>query len=127
MTTTSQRVIPPHVMTNPRLGTWIRVADGVVVVQVGKVELGQGILTALHQIAADALGLPLAAVRVVAATTEGPDQGLTAGSLSIFQSFPAPRHVGAVVRPLADAPPPVVEGVAPRRSRNFHDFAGYIA
>src|SRR3954447_14288294 len=101
MTTTSERVVPPHVVTNPRLGTWIRVADRVVLVQVGKVELGQGILTALGQIAADALGLPLTSVRVVPATTYGPDQGLTAGSLSVFQSFPALRHVGAAVRQLA--------------------------
>ena len=101
MTTTSERVLPPHLATNPRLGTWVRVADGVVLVQVGKVELGQGILTALGQIAADALGLPLASVRIVPATTSGPDQGLTAGSLSVFQSFPALRHLGAVIRSLA--------------------------
>src|SRR5215217_5408399 len=101
MTTTSERVVPPHLATNPRLGTWIRVVDGVVLVQVGKVELGQGILTALGQIAADALGLPLSTVLVVPATTSGPDQGLTAGSLSVFQSFPALRHLGAVVRALA--------------------------
>jgi nicotinate dehydrogenase subunit B len=103
MTTTSERVVPPHVTANPLLGTWIRVVDGVVLVQVGKVELGQGILTALGQIAADALGLPLSRVRIVPATTSGPDQGLTAGSLSVFQSYPALRHLGAVVRQLAEA------------------------
>lgn len=104
MTTTSQHVVPPHVVTNPRLGTWVRVVDGIVLVQVGKVELGQGILTALRQIAADALGLPLPAVRISPATTAGPDQGLTAGSLSVYQSYPALRHVGAVVRALAGPP-----------------------
>jgi nicotinate dehydrogenase subunit B len=101
MTATAERVVPPHIATNPRLGTWVRVEDGVVGVRVGKVELGQGILTALGQIVADALGLPLSAVRIVAATTSGPDQGLTAGSLSVTQSFPALRHLGAVVRSLA--------------------------
>lgn len=104
VTTASARVAPPHVTSNARLGTWIRVERGVVLVHVGKVELGQGILTALAQIAADALGLPLASVRVVSASTDGPDQGLTAGSLSVFQSFPALRHVGAVVRTLAGPP-----------------------
>ena len=104
MTTTSGHVVPPHLVTNARLGTWLRVADGVVLVHVGKVELGQGILTALHQIAADALGLPLRSVRILPATTSGPDQGLTAGSLSVFQSFPALRHVGAVVQALAGPP-----------------------
>jgi CO/xanthine dehydrogenase Mo-binding subunit len=101
MTTTSTPVVPPHVVTNPRLGAWVKVEDGTVCVRVGKVELGQGILTALRQIAADALDLPLSTVRVVPATTDGPDQGLTAGSLSVFQSYPAFRHLGAVVRQLA--------------------------
>ena len=50
--------LPAHVTTNPRLGTWVTVADGLVEVRVGKVELGQGILTALGQIAADELALP---------------------------------------------------------------------
>jgi nicotinate dehydrogenase subunit B len=112
MTSTSERVVPPHLITNARLGTWIRVVDGVVLLQVGKVELGQGILTALHQIAADALSLPLSAVRIVPATTSGPDQGLTAGSLSVFQSFPALRHLGAVVRVLAGPPEEVPAYVA---------------
>lgn len=94
--------LPAHVEANPRLGTWVSVADGVVEVHVGKVELGQGILTALAQIAADAFSLPLSGIRMVAAhTTHGPDQGLTAGSLSVFQAGPALRHVGAVVRALA--------------------------
>lgn len=104
MTATSQRVIPPHVATNPRLGTWVTVADGIVEVHVGKVELGQGILTALAQLASDALGLPMSSLRVFPANTAGPDQGLTAGSLSVLQSAPALRHIGAAVRGLADGP-----------------------
>jgi nicotinate dehydrogenase subunit B len=104
VTATQQRAVPAHLQTNPRLGTWIRVTDGVVDVAVGKVELGQGILTALHQVAADALVLPLDRVRIRSARTGGPDQGLTAGSLSVFQSTPALRYVGAVVRALAGPP-----------------------
>src|SRR5262245_10128898 len=93
---------PAHVVDNPRLGTWITVTEGRVGVHVGKVELGQGILTALAQIAADALAVPLASVRMVAAhTTAGPDQGLTSGSKSIEHAGPALRHVGGVVRALA--------------------------
>ena len=94
--------VPAHIQDNPRLGTWVTVAGGVVEVHVGKVELGQGILTALAQIAADALALPLSGIRMVAAhTTDGPNEGLTAGSLSVLQAGPALRHVGAVVRALA--------------------------
>jgi CO/xanthine dehydrogenase Mo-binding subunit len=101
--TSTTRVLPPHVGTNPRLGSWVTVSDGVVEVHVGKVEFGQGILTALHQIAADALGLPMSLVRIRTARTDGPDQGVTAGSLSVFQSTPALRHIGAVVRGLAES------------------------
>ncbi len=104
--------LPPHVVDNPRLGTWITVADGRVEVHVGKVELGQGIVTALAQVAADALALPLSGIRMVPAhTTHGPDEGLTAGSLSVLQAGPALRHVGAVVRALAD---PSAEGYVDR-------------
>jgi nicotinate dehydrogenase subunit B len=104
--TTGQRsVAPPHIVSNPTLGTWLAVDDGHVEVCVGKVELGQGILTALHQVAADALGLPLDLVRIRTARTGGPDQGLTAGSLSVSQSTPALRYLGAAVRQLAEAPP----------------------
>lgn len=104
--------LPAHVEANSRLGTWVSVANDLVEIHVGKVELGQGILTALAQVAADAFSLPLSGIRMVAAhTTHGPDQGLTAGSLSVFQAGPALRHVGAVVRALAG---PVDEGYVAR-------------
>jgi len=108
MTTLRQRTVPAHVEANPRLGTWISVADGFVEVHVGKVELGQGILTALEQIAADALGLSPERLRIRTARTDaGPDQGLTAGSMSVQESAPALRYVGAAVRQLAEEPPEV--------------------
>lgn len=102
MTTPPVVDLPPHVVTNPRLDSWVTVSDGVVEVRVGKAELGQGIATALAQLAADALGLPLERIRMVAPhTVLGPDQGLTAGSLSVLQTGPALAHVGGVVRALA--------------------------
>ena len=105
--------LPPHVITNPRLGSWVAVAEGRVQVRVGKAELGQGIATALAQLAADALGLPLDRVEMVAPHTAlGPDQGLTAGSLSVLQTGPALAHVGGVVRALAGSTSPVEEYVA---------------
>jgi CO/xanthine dehydrogenase Mo-binding subunit len=102
MTAARQRSVPAQVEANPRLGTWISVADDHVDVHVGKVELGQGILTALHQLAADALRLPVDLVRIKPARTDGPDQGLTAGSLSVTQSTPVLRYVGAAVRQLTE-------------------------
>ncbi|KRF34809.1 molybdopterin cofactor-binding domain-containing protein [Nocardioides sp. Soil805] len=109
--------LPPHVITNPRLGSWVAVAGGVdggmVEVRVGKAELGQGIATALAQLAADALALPLDRIRMVAPHTAlGPDQGLTAGSLSVLQTGPTLAHVGGVVRALAGPTSPVAEYVA---------------
>jgi CO/xanthine dehydrogenase Mo-binding subunit len=97
--------VPPHVADNPRLGQWISFPDDlprdVVGVRIGKVELGQGIVTALAQVAADALDLPVAQVRMLNAHTAlGPDEGLTAGSLSMVQAGPALRYVGAAVRDL---------------------------
>src|SRR6266704_4430152 len=70
---------------NPRLARWLRVhRDGTVSVYSGKVEIGQGILTALAQIAAAALEIAPTRIRMVAAGTDAsPDEGVTSGSLSI--------------------------------------------
>ncbi len=58
--------------------------DGTVLVASGKVELGQGIRTALAQIAADELGVPLESIRMLPPSTAySPDEGVTSGSLSI--------------------------------------------
>lgn len=97
-TTARDLALPAHVEANPRLGAWLSVTDdGRIGIRVGKVELGQGILTALAQIAADALHVPVHQVQMLPAHTDlGPDEGLTAGSLSTAQAGPALRHVGAV-------------------------------
>ena len=59
-------------------------ADGAVQVRIGKVELGQGITTALAQIAADALGIAIDRVQMLSAdTAHGPDEGMTSGSQSV--------------------------------------------
>jgi CO/xanthine dehydrogenase Mo-binding subunit len=91
---------PKNVAANPRLSTWVRVgADGTVHVQSGKVELGQGILTALTQLAADELELPVERVHVHGATTAGgPDEGPTAGSMSVADSGAAIRAACAHLR-----------------------------
>jgi CO/xanthine dehydrogenase Mo-binding subunit len=91
--------LPRNLAANPTLSRWIRVAgDGAVEVHVGKVELGQGILTALAQIAADELDVDLAHIRMVPAGPGGPDEGLTAGSLSVQDTGPALRLAAANVR-----------------------------
>ncbi|MGH6631386.1 MAG: molybdopterin cofactor-binding domain-containing protein, partial [Burkholderiales bacterium] len=55
-------------------------ADGMVSIATGKVELGQGILTALAQIAAEELDVPLEKIRMLPPSTAySPDEGVTAG------------------------------------------------
>jgi nicotinate dehydrogenase subunit B len=95
-------VLPKDLAANPVLARWIRVGpDGRIDIRVGKVELGQGILTALAQLAADELGADLADIRMQPAdTAEGPDEGVTAGSLSISTCGPALRAAAANVRAL---------------------------
>ena len=94
--------LPKNLAANPLLSQWVRVHDdGNIDVQVGKVELGQGILTALAQVAAEELEVPVDQVRMVPADTErGPDEGVTSGSLSISTSGPALRVACANVRML---------------------------
>jgi CO/xanthine dehydrogenase Mo-binding subunit len=94
--------LPTDLAANPVLSRWVAVdPDGVVAVRVGKVEFGQGILTALAQLAADELDVELARVRMLpASTASGPDEGFTAGSMSISDAGPALRLVAANVRAL---------------------------
>lgn len=100
MTADTDLVLPRDVLANPRVSRWIAVSsDGTVDVRVGKVELGQGILTALAQVAADGLGVPVHRIRMLPAHTDlGPDEGLTAGSMSVFDAAPALRVVTTFVR-----------------------------
>ena len=102
MTAAGHAQLPGDILANPRLGTWFSCTeDGRFGIRVGKVELGQGILTALTQVAADALDVGADEVVILTAHTAlGPDEGLTAGSLSIPQAGAAVRHVGTVVRDL---------------------------
>jgi nicotinate dehydrogenase subunit B len=93
-------MIPSSLDRNPDLDTWLRIeAGGTVTVFTGKVELGQGIKTALARIVADELDVALARVRVhTADTAEGPDEWLTVGSNSLEDSGSALRMAAAEAR-----------------------------
>ena len=86
--------------TNRNLDGWLRInPNGSVTVFTGKVELGQGIVTALAQIAAEELDVPFARVTMVSGDTgRTPNEGQTAGSQSVEQSGAALRAAGAEVR-----------------------------
>lgn len=87
---------------NPLISSWLTVQeDGTVILRVGKVELGQGIHTALTQIAIGELGLPPGKLVVAPPSTAGsPDEGFTAGSLSTQVSGAAVRAACATARRL---------------------------
>ncbi|MDE2637699.1 MAG: molybdopterin-dependent oxidoreductase [Chloroflexota bacterium] len=90
----------PSLETHPQLDDWIEFnEDRTVTVYSGKVELGQGIRTALAQIAADELDIALERIRVGSAdTARSPDEGSTAGSRSLETSGVAIRIAAAEAR-----------------------------
>ena len=92
--------LPGSLNNNRMLDAWLRInADGSATVFTGKVELGQGILTALSQIAAEELDLPLARLTMISGDTGlTPNEGQTAGSQSIENSGTALRLASAEVR-----------------------------
>jgi CO/xanthine dehydrogenase Mo-binding subunit len=82
------------------LSAWLRVnPNGTVTVFTGKVEFGQGIASALAQIAADELDVGYRRINMMTADTSlTPDEGFTAGSQSIEQSGTAIRFACAEAR-----------------------------
>jgi CO/xanthine dehydrogenase Mo-binding subunit len=92
--------LPVSLTANPNLSSWVKFEhDGRVAISPGKVEIGQGIVTALAQIAADELDIDIGRVDMIrASTASSPNEGVTSGSLSIQQSGRALRHVCAEVR-----------------------------
>ncbi|MDA9404129.1 xanthine dehydrogenase family protein molybdopterin-binding subunit [Bradyrhizobium sp. CCBAU 45389] len=92
--------LPMSLAANPRLSSWVKfTGDGRVAISPGKVEIGQGIVTALAQIAADELDVDISKVEMIrASTAASPNEGVTSGSLSIQQSGRALRQVCAEVR-----------------------------
>jgi CO/xanthine dehydrogenase Mo-binding subunit len=82
------------------LDDWIAIGtDGMVTAFSGKVELGTGVRTALAQIVAEELDVPLERVRMVMGDTAlTPDEGYTAGSMTISSSGTALRLAAAEAR-----------------------------
>lgn len=73
--------------------------EGTVTVYSGKVELGTGVQTALAQIVAAELGVPIGTVHVVMGDTVlTPDQGVTAGSKTLQIAGPVLRRAAGEAR-----------------------------
>jgi CO/xanthine dehydrogenase Mo-binding subunit len=94
--------LPGDLAKYPMLDSWIRIGgDGKITVFTGKAELGQGIKTALVQLAAEELVVaPEAILLVTADTALTPDEGYTAGSHSMQDSGTAIRNAAAQARVL---------------------------
>ena len=92
--------LSPSLAANPALGRWLDFhTSGRVTIHPGKVEYGQGVWTALAQIAAEELDVPLDQVQVAPVSTDSsPDEGVTSGSRSIEDSGGALRQACAQAR-----------------------------
>ena len=92
--------LPGSLKTNPALDAWLRIEpDSTVTLFTGKAELGQGIKTALLQVAAEELEVDPTRIHLVSADTGlTPNEGYTAGSHSMQDSGTAIRHAAAQVR-----------------------------
>ncbi len=92
--------LPGSLNANRRLSQWLAFdSDGVVTLKPGKVEIGQGILTALTQIAADELDVGMERIALARTTTgESPNEGVTSSSLSMQDGGTAVRHACAATR-----------------------------
>jgi CO/xanthine dehydrogenase Mo-binding subunit len=94
--------LPANLAANPQLNRWVSVdAAGFFTIRTGKVELGQGAVTAIAAIAAKELCVDLDRIRMAPADTGiSPDEGYTAGSFSIEHGGSAMRWACAQVRAL---------------------------
>ena len=92
--------IPSNLNQHPQLDSWIRFnEDDTVTVFTGKVEIGQGLRTALAQIVAEELDVDIHQIKMQMADTRlTPDEGVTAGSRSIETTGTALRLLSAEVR-----------------------------
>ena len=92
--------LPGSLDKEPMLDAWVRIGvDGAVTVFTGKAELGQGIKTAILQIAAEQLALDMAKIELVTAdTARTANEGYTAGSNSMKDSATAILHATAQAR-----------------------------
>jgi nicotinate dehydrogenase subunit B len=92
--------LPESLKRHPNINAWIEVlSDGRIRIFTGKLELGQGIRTAMAQVAAEELDVDIKNIEVILADTQRtPDEGYTAGSGSMEQSAMAIRYASAAAR-----------------------------
>lgn len=96
----SEPELPGDLRSNPQLSSWIRIeADGSVRLFIGKVELGQGAVTAVAQVCAEELVVEFGRIQVTSGDTRlSPDEGTTAGSQTMPNCATAVQQAAAEVR-----------------------------
>jgi CO/xanthine dehydrogenase Mo-binding subunit len=102
-------------MRKEALDAWLAVgADGRITIYSGKVDLGTGVRTALTQMVADELEVPMERIALVMGDTASTiDQGQTAGSLSISVGGQQLRRACATARQALTARAAAAWGVKP--------------
>jgi CO/xanthine dehydrogenase Mo-binding subunit len=94
------RVVGPKIVSSDRVDGFLAIApDGGITIYSGKVDLGTGVRTALTQIVAEELDVPMSHVSLIEGDTAlTPDQGVTSGSLSIQNGGMQLRRAAATAR-----------------------------
>jgi len=92
--------LPGAIERAPGLDRWLHInIDGSITVNTGKVEIGQGIMTAIAMIAAEELDVVVERIHVQTADTRiTPNEQITAGSMSVEDSGSAVRVASAAAR-----------------------------
>lgn len=92
--------VPQSITSHPNVDDWLDFGkDGAILLRSGKVEIGQGISTALIQLAADELDVTPERITLVAGDTRStPNEGITSGSQSIEVGGRAIRLASSAAR-----------------------------
>jgi CO/xanthine dehydrogenase Mo-binding subunit len=98
----SQAKLPQYLLANPRLGQRVIFnEDHTVTIRPGKVEIGQGIISAIAQIAAEELGISYCRIQISPVDTiASPNEAATSSSRSIQDGGESMRYACAEIRHL---------------------------
>ncbi len=95
-------VLPQYLLANPRLSQRVSFnQDRTITIRPGKVEIGQGIISAIAQMAAEELDVAYSRIDVLPVdTTISPNEASTSGSRSIQEGGESMRYACAEIRHL---------------------------
>jgi len=91
--------LPPGLETAPLVSDWVRPEGDGFALRTGRAELGQGVQAAMLRIASWELGMPVDSLTITGPDTgASPNEGVTAGSLSMTQGGAALRAATSAAR-----------------------------